>query len=59
MAESRGPAEARYQLPGGTYRELIVKKWVMPFLKKRLTAMRKLYELVLRGIDTFTFDFVE
>ena len=33
-----------YQLPEGTYRELIVKKWMMPFLKKRLATMRKLYE---------------
>jgi hypothetical protein len=45
MAESRGPAVARYQLPEGTYRELINKKWVMPFLKKRLAAMREQYEL--------------
>ena len=45
MAESRGPAGARYQLPEGTYRELINKKWVMPFLKKRLAAMRRQYEL--------------
>lgn len=45
MAESRGPAEARYQLPEGTYRELIVKDRTTKFLKKRLTSMRKLYEL--------------
>jgi hypothetical protein len=45
MAESRGPAEARYQLPEGTYRELIVKDRTTKFLKKRLTAMRKLDEL--------------
>jgi hypothetical protein len=45
VAESRGPAEARCQLPEGTYRELINKKWTMPFLKKRLAAMRKQYEL--------------
>lgn len=44
MAESRGPAEARYQLPEGTYRELINKKWTMPFLKKRLAAMRRQHE---------------
>lgn len=43
MAESRGPAEARYQLPEGTYRELIVKDRTSKFLKKRLTTM--LYEL--------------
>lgn len=46
MAESRGPAEARYQLPEGTYRELIVKDRMTKFLKERLTTtMRKLKEL--------------
>lgn len=39
MDESRGPAEARYQLPEGTYRELIVKDRTTKFLKKQLTAM--------------------
>lgn len=45
MAESRGTAEARYQLPEGTYCELIRKKWMIPLLKKRLAAERKRYEL--------------
>ena len=36
MAESHGPAEDRYQLPEGTYRELIVKYRMTKFLKKRL-----------------------
>ena len=36
MAESRGPGEDRYQLPEGTYRELIVKDRMTKFLKKRL-----------------------
>lgn len=46
MAESRGPAEARYQLPEGTYRELIVKDRMTKFLKERhLTRVRKLIEL--------------
>jgi hypothetical protein len=45
MAESRGPAEDRYQLPEGTYRELIVKDRMTKFLKERLTTMRKLEEL--------------
>ena len=36
MAESRGPAEAGYQLPEGTYRELIVKDRMTNFLKERL-----------------------
>jgi hypothetical protein len=45
MAASRGQAEPRYQLPEGTYRELVVKPRTTKFLKKRLAAMRKLYEL--------------
>jgi len=36
VAESHGPAEDRYQLPEGTYRELIVKYRMTKFLKKRL-----------------------
>jgi hypothetical protein len=36
LAESRSPAEARYQLPEGTYRELIVKDRMTKFLKERL-----------------------
>jgi hypothetical protein len=45
LAESRGPAEARYQLPEGTYRELIVKHRMTKFLKKRLRDhMRELRE---------------
>jgi hypothetical protein len=39
VAESRGPAEDRYQLPEGTYRELIVKDRMTKFLKERLTTM--------------------
>ena len=45
MAESHGQAEPRYQLPKGTYRELIVKPRTMKFLKKQLAAGRKRYEL--------------
>ncbi len=45
MAEARGPAEDRYQLPEGTYRELIVKDRMTKFLKKRHTTLRKLQEL--------------
>jgi hypothetical protein len=41
MEESRGPAEARYQLPEGTYRELIVKARTTKFLKERLTTLRQ------------------
>jgi len=36
VAESRGPAEDRYQLPEGTYSELIVKARMTKFLKERL-----------------------
>jgi len=45
MAESRGQAEPRYQLPKGTYRELIVKPRTTKFLKRRFIAMRKRHEL--------------
>ena len=41
MGEARGPAENRYQLPEGTYRELIVKDWTTKFLKERLTTLRQ------------------
>lgn len=42
MGEARGPAEARYQLPEGTYRELIVKDRMTKFLKKQHTTLRDL-----------------
>jgi hypothetical protein len=45
VAESRGPAEAGYQLPESTYRELIVKDRMTKFLKEQLTTMRKLHAL--------------
>jgi hypothetical protein len=45
VAESRGRAEARYQLPEGTYRELIVKDRMTKFLNKRRTTLRKLRDL--------------
>lgn len=45
MAESRGPAEAGYQLPEGTYRELIVKDRMTKFLKEQQTTIRKLHAL--------------
>ena len=38
MGESRGPAEGRYQLPEGTYRELIVKDRMTKFLKELKAA---------------------
>jgi hypothetical protein len=41
LAEARGLAEARYQLPEGTYRELIVKGRMTKFLKERLTMLRQ------------------
>jgi hypothetical protein len=45
VAESRGPAEDRFQLPEGTYRELIVKDRMTKFLKKRQREqMRELRE---------------
>jgi hypothetical protein len=45
MGEARGPAEARYQLPEGTYRELIVTDRMTKFLKERLREqMRELRE---------------
>jgi hypothetical protein len=40
MGEARDPAEERYRLPEGTYRELIVKLRLTMLVKKRLTAMR-------------------
>jgi hypothetical protein len=49
MGEVRGPAEARYQLPEGTYRELIVKDRMTKFLKERLP--RDLRELKERRED--------
>jgi hypothetical protein len=45
VAESRGPAEVGYQLPEGTYRELIVKERLTKFVKERFTTMRELREL--------------
>jgi hypothetical protein len=45
MSQARGPAEDRYQLPEGTYRELIVKDRMTKFLKKRRTTLRKLRDL--------------
>lgn len=44
MAESRGPAASRYQLPEGTYRELVVKKRVMPLLKERAVTLLRHYK---------------
>ena len=41
MGEERGPAEERYQLPEGTYRELIFKQRTTKFLKERLTTLRQ------------------
>ena len=41
MGEAHGPAEDRYQLPEGTYRELIVKDRTTKFLKERLTTLRQ------------------
>ena len=41
MAESRGPAEGRYQLPEGTYRELIVKDRTTKFLKEQMRELRE------------------
>ena len=45
MGEARGPAEDRYQLPEGTYRELIVKDRMTKFLEKRHTTLRRLRDL--------------
>jgi hypothetical protein len=46
MPQTRGgQAEPRYQLPKGTYRELIVKPRTMKFLKNQLAARRERYEL--------------
>ena len=36
MGEARGPAEGRYQLSEGTYRELIVKDRTTKFLKAQM-----------------------
>jgi hypothetical protein len=36
VAESRSPVEARFELPEGTYRELIVKERVGKLLKEQL-----------------------
>jgi hypothetical protein len=41
VAEARRPAEDRYQLPEGTYRELIVKDRTTKFFKERLTTLRQ------------------
>ena len=40
MGEARGPAEGRYQLPEGTYRELIVKDRTTKFLKEQMRELR-------------------
>ena len=45
MGEARGPAEDRYQLPEGTYSELIVKDRMTKFLEKRHTTLRRLRDL--------------
>ena len=44
MAEIQGQVGPRYQLPEGTYRELIEKPRTMKFLKKRLADERNRYE---------------
>lgn len=44
MAESRIPAASRYQLPDSTYRELVVKKRVMPALKERAVTLLQHYK---------------
>jgi hypothetical protein len=41
MGEARGPAEDRYQLPEGTYRELIVKDRTTKFLKEQVRELRE------------------
>jgi hypothetical protein len=41
VAESRGPAEDRFQLPEGTYRELIVKDRTTKFLKEQMRELRE------------------
>ena len=41
MAESRGPAEDRFQLPEGTYRELILKDRTTKFLKEQMRELRE------------------
>lgn len=44
MAEPRDPAGTRYRLPEGTYRELVVKKRVMPVLKERAVTLFQQYK---------------
>jgi hypothetical protein len=44
MAEIHGQVGPRYQLPEGTYRELIEKPRTVKFLKKRLADERNRYE---------------
>ena len=44
MEEACGPAEDRYRLPKGTYRELTVKFRLTEFVKERFTARRELRE---------------
>jgi|SRR6202044_1204464 hypothetical protein len=41
MGEARGPAEGRYQLSEGTYRELIVKDRTTKFLKAQMRKLRE------------------
>jgi hypothetical protein len=41
MDEVRDPAEGRYQLPEGTYRELIVKDRTTKFLKEQMRELRE------------------
>ena len=41
MGEARGPAEDRYQLPEGTYRELIFKDRMTKFLKQQMRELRE------------------
>jgi hypothetical protein len=41
VADSRGPAEDRYQLPEGTYRELIVKDRTTNWLKEQMRELRE------------------
>ena len=41
MGEARGPADGRYQLSEGTYRELIVKDRTTKFLKAQMRELRE------------------
>jgi hypothetical protein len=41
VGEARGPAEDRYQLPEGTYRELIIKDRTTKFLKDQMRELRE------------------